>query len=264
MRRSPQEGVQAGSAFTLLELLVVLAIIGILTAVALPSLKGLQKSNVMTSASQQLVDDLSLARQYAIKERTTVHVIFVPPDMELNTKANTGSERDMRMWTNLVAGSFTTYAIFGERTVGDQPGQPHFRYLSKWKSLPDGVLIAPWEFYVVSANAWDSTPPENRPLKYGSLHFPTSTGTNNFVPHIEFDAKGSLVVTDSAGKRVFQDEILNLARGSVLYQRNAAGLLVEPPDVRESPPNNSIENYNRIRIDGLTGRAKVERLEVKL
>src|SRR6185436_602153 len=92
-------------AFTLLELLVVLAIIGILTAVALPSMKGLQKSNIMTSASQQLVDDIGLARQYAIKERTTVHVIFVPPDVEAKTIPNNGSERDLRMWTNLSVGS---------------------------------------------------------------------------------------------------------------------------------------------------------------
>ena len=33
-------------------------------------------------------------------------------------------------------------------------------------------------------------------------------------------------------------------------------------DARESPPNNSINNYNRIRIDGLTGRTRLERPEI--
>src|SRR4249920_3013386 len=90
MTTTPQDVVRMPrrGAFTLLELLVVLAIIGILTAVALPSMKGLQKSNVMTAASQQLVDDIGLARQYAIKERTTVHLLFVPPDVENKTMPN--------------------------------------------------------------------------------------------------------------------------------------------------------------------------------
>jgi prepilin-type N-terminal cleavage/methylation domain-containing protein len=261
--------VQVSRAFTLLELLIVLAIIGLLAAVALPAMKGMQKSNVMTSASRQLVDDIALARQLAIKERTTVHILFVPTNiMDIMIDVADSSppgQRNRRMWTNLMAGVYTTYAIYAERTVGDQPGQPHVRYLSKWKSLPEGVIIAPWEYEDLPGPAWDSRPPDDRALKYGKFRFPTSGGfLNAGIPHIEFDAKGSVVVRNSRDERVIgQDEVINLARGSVLYQRDASGALVDVPDVRESPPNNSRDNYNRIRIDGLTGRARVERLEIQ-
>src|SRR5437762_1411256 len=67
------------TAFTLLELLIVLAIIGFLSAMALPHLKGLTRSNVMGSANQQLLDDIALARQRAINGRTVVCMVFMPP-----------------------------------------------------------------------------------------------------------------------------------------------------------------------------------------
>ena len=84
----------------------------------------------------------------------------------------------------------------------------------------------------------------------------------NRVPHFAFDATGALIVHNNSGARVFQDEVINLARASVLVQRNFAGDLLEF-DVRESPPGNSINNWNRVRIDGLTGRAKIERPEIQ-
>jgi prepilin-type N-terminal cleavage/methylation domain-containing protein len=60
------------AAFTLMELLIVLAIMGLLAAIALPAMKGLQKSNTIANATQQLISDLALARQTAIREQTTV------------------------------------------------------------------------------------------------------------------------------------------------------------------------------------------------
>src|SRR4029434_4147767 len=67
------------SAFTLLELLVVLAIIGLLAAVTLPAMKGMRQSNALAAANRQLLDDLPGARQRAIKDGTVVMVLFVPP-----------------------------------------------------------------------------------------------------------------------------------------------------------------------------------------
>jgi hypothetical protein len=127
------------------------------------------------------------------------------------------------------------------------------------------VIIAPWEYDELTGAAWDTRALEDRPFKYvDDIHFPSSGGPPNHVPQIAFDSKGSLIVTDSQNRRVIgQDEIVNLARGSVFYQRGDDGRPVDPPDPKESPPLNSKTNINRIRIDGVTGRARVEREEIQ-
>ncbi|MFM1769230.1 MAG: hypothetical protein RJA22_1759 [Verrucomicrobiota bacterium] len=252
-------------AFTLLELLLVLAIIGIMAAVALPSMKGLQKSNVMANATRQLVDDLARARATAIRERTTVHVIFVPPSVQGMTPSQ-GSDRgallDRRQWTNLVSGAYTRYALFAERTVGDQPGRANPRYLGDWQQLPEGVSFADWEFADVAPAQWDGTVDVDRPLKYDPFPFPTVNGLVQRVPHLAFDRTGALLAYDASGARVLRDEVLSLARASVLVVRNPDGSLADF-DYRESPPNNSRDSFNRIRIDALTGRTRVEQPEVQ-
>jgi type IV fimbrial biogenesis protein FimT len=58
--------------FTLMEMLVVLAIGGILAAVAAPSLVAVIESNRRTTISNQLMEDLMLARRQAIALSTPV------------------------------------------------------------------------------------------------------------------------------------------------------------------------------------------------
>ena len=77
------------------------------------------------------------------------------------------------------------------------------------------------------------------------------------IPYIAFDYLGRL----TSG----QDELIPLARGSIFYDRNVDGTIKQsvPADVQESPPNNSVNNFNIIHIDWLTGRARVEKQEIQ-
>lgn len=249
------------ASFTLLELLVVLGIIGALAAISLPAIRGMMKSNTMAAADRQLLDDFALARQQAISHRTTVHIIFVPR-ITAQWVFNPADPRDQQLGNRLKTGTYTTYALFAERSVGDQPGQPRFRYLTQWKTLPEGVFIAVPEFREMRAELWFSwADPVTRPFKYTNLPFPSNNGLNQSVPHIAFDSQGSLVAFDLLGNRIIQDEFIALARGSIFTERLPTGEV--RVDAKERPPGNSITNYNRIRIDGLTGRARVERLEIQ-
>jgi hypothetical protein len=117
----------------------------------------------------------------------------------------------------------------------------------------------------MSGTTWDRTPEVDRPFQLRDapgFPFPTVHGNLYQVPYLSFNSKGGLLVKDSRGNFVPQDEVINLAQASVLVQRDLSGNVVEF-DVRESPPGNSTNNYNRIRIDGLTGRARVEQPQIQ-
>ena len=254
----------SSAGFTLIELIVVISIIAALVVVGLPAIKGITQSHTVSSASQQLMDDLGLARQYAMNNRSVVHVLFLPSDI-----TNWTYTASIDLARRLMAGVYTTYAIYAERTVGDQPGQPHPRYLTKWKALPDGVFIPPREMAWMRFKDWDAqNNPLGRPLLWDTgADFPFPTLANQTprrkLPHIAFGPHGGLLIENSIGQRQpSRDEVIELARGSVLAVRDESNGSLLYFDARESPPNNSIDNYNRIRIDGLTGRCSLERPEL--
>lgn len=262
-------------AFTLLELLVVIAIIGILAAVAAPTLNTL-KPDVMAAASQQLLGDLGRARQLAMANRTTVYMVFVPtnyyvpggPYSRLTPEEQ--AKADKLLDKQLIGYNFVTL-----RSLGDQPGRPTPRYLSTWRTLPEGAMISPYKFLPRT--------PGLQPLRITNFTGQSSfevfdafpfAATNNIpfpseqaavsggapyaeLPHIAFNYMGQLV----SGK----DEVIPLARGSVLSGRDSAKRPVpRPPSVLENPPGNSTNSsFNLLYVDWLTGRARVVRQEIR-
>lgn len=264
-------GAMGSRGFSLAELLVVIGIIAAVSVISLPAIRGLGRSNTMTSAAQQLLDDLALARYRAIVGRTTVHVVFVPEYNQIQNRNVPGmNDADKKLFERLKTGSQTTYALYAERTVGDQPGQRTDRYLTDWRSLPDGVFIATDEFRLMRGPPFDRFADVERPFAYSNtIPFPRETtplGNNNIpLMRIAFDQNGSLLQYEGgfeSGTRVYRTEYIHLAQGSVFTARNDRGGITEF-SVREAPPGNSTNNYHRIRIDPLSGRARLERQEIR-
>jgi prepilin-type N-terminal cleavage/methylation domain-containing protein len=256
-------------AFTLIELLVVVTIMGLLAGIGIPAMKGFGQTNAIKAATQQLTADVALARMKAITERTTVYMVFISSNIldsdVLNTLKSRSDLPGLRQWTNLVRGQYTTYALFTERSVGAQPGQTNPRYLTEWKSLPDKMFLATRKFTDLGDNstAWQGTPATDRPFAY--RNFPVPYGKSPAIkrlPYIAFNSMGQVVYPSNSILPRDRDECLPLAQGSIFYPQAANGAF-QPADVVEKPAGNSINNFNRVRISWLTGRARLEQPQIQ-
>jgi len=243
-------------AFTVLEMLVVITIIGLMAAIALPHLPGMTRANSMTTALQQMLGDCALARQLAMSHRSTVYMVFVPP-YSAAWPAAPGNEGNS--YTNLLAHQYSAYALVSLRSVGDQPGMATPQYLTEWKALPDGVFVAPWKFTNTSSLTVCSTNTLTGVIVTNNVNpFPTgipflfpsvdAAPCTMLLPYIGFNALGQLTTNN--------DEYIPLSRGSVFYP---VGSGATPAMANEAPPGNAVNNCNLIHLDWLTARAKIER-----
>jgi len=242
------------AAFTIIELLVVIGIIALLTTIGLPALKGFGKGTGMAGAQRQMLQDLGLARLSAINGRTTVYVVFVPTNIfDCIARVPSTDTRTRQQLTNLISGQYAAYALLATRTVGDQPGQWHPRYLSEWKRLPQGILIPPYKFDPALASAADPYLRSFFMATNPPLPFPTGKILLSPVfpvPYIVFNSQGQL----ASGR----DELIPLAEGSIFFTKDQNGQYVSSKsDVPViNPPLNYTNHF--IRINWLTGRASVD------
>jgi prepilin-type N-terminal cleavage/methylation domain-containing protein len=273
MRPTPPSAESAArpAAFTLIEMLVVIAIIGILASVGLPALKGFNKSNTVSAADRQMLDDLAAARQAAIANHTDVYMVFVPPTnwtLANNALAfppgDPNTPSTLQMLSNVLTMQYTGYALYSQRDVGDQPGQSTPRYLTPWRRLPNGIFFATNKFAPLTTSYY---PVQNvassnvASFDYALFPFPTVTSNNAVVsarqvslPYIKFNYLGQLANPHDLNNSA---EVIPLARGSIFTN---ADLTV---DVMETPRSNSVTIPNLLRIDWLTGRAKVEQILIQ-
>jgi len=258
-------------AFTLLELMMVVAIVGFVAVLTLPHVRGFGQANAMTAATRQLLDDVALARQRAMVNRSTVYMVFVPPQFWTYTNFQ-GVVYDQAVATNkqelnLLKHQYGAYALISLGSIGDQPGQHHPRYVTDWRFLPDGVFISPFEFALSNAyltniyttNTLSGIIVSNGIYGWGTASvpfpsLPTPTGglptaTTMSLPCIAFSPQGGLSTQ-------YTNQYIVLARGSVLYPTDTNGVpLFAAPIITETPPNNDINNPNLIQIDWMTARA---------
>ena len=258
------------NAFTLVEMLVVISILGLLAALTVPALKNLGKSNASISASRQMLDGVGRARQLAIANHTTVYMIFVPTNFWV-----AGGQFPNNWWsrltsvqqtvaTNLCDKQLSGYTFVAYGAAGDQPGRHLWHYLDRWQGLPEGSFIAQWKFgprnstkAVVDPATGASYPVQG--FATTQIPFPTENFPNGLTlqylppfPYISFNYLGQL----TSG----QDEYIPLARGSVLpaIDPSTKAFQLNSPSVSETPPGNSVSAFNLIHIDWLTGRADLK------
>jgi hypothetical protein len=251
-------------------MLVVLAIMAIIAALAVPALKNFGQSDAMTAADQQMLGDVARARQLAMSDRTTVYMVFVPTNFwQGNLRL-----QSMPVSSNLCADQLTGYTFMSHGQVGDQPGQHQWHYLAPWQTLPAGTFIAQWKFYQANPpfNFHDPLVPSKTfsiyPFDIANI-FPFPTETNApypflFLPYIAFNYLGQLTTNGVA--MATAHEYIPLARGSVLPAMDPNSkvyLPIRSPQVIENPPGNSTNAYNLIDIDPLTGRATLEEPKVQ-
>ncbi len=256
-------------AFTLLELLMVIAIMGIVAALAVPTLRGI-KPNAKVAATRQLLDAVGRARQHAISQRTTVYMVFLPTQFWADPAAGSWTAADKAAQTNLLDKQLIGYAYVTLRNVGDQPGVRTARYLSEsWRTLPKGAFIPPAKFVggftitgttlgnlLIPPFPWTTNVPfpmeTNRPASLGRPYIA--------LPYIAFDGTGELV-----SRPLGQPELIPVSEGSVSFARDPITRrpLAQPAQANEMPVGNTVDNYSLVYIDQMTGRARVERRKVQ-
>ena len=270
---------RSSRAFTLLELLVVIAIIAIIAAMSGPVLRNFSP-NITASATRQLLDDLGRARQLAISQHTTVYVIFLPPAQPTTLWNDPARVRwtlpDWQKMTNIADKQMVGYTFVSLHSMGDQPGRPTRRYLTSWRSLPEGTYIPPFKFlpnnvltFITTNNlggvvstafqvpGFDTTVS----VPFPAADTPTYRQNQPYVqlPYVAFDYLGRLYREGQSVPPSFA--FIPLAKGSVGFSRDTSKMpTLNPPSVNEKPPGNSTNAYNVVVIEGITGRARLEHL----
>lgn len=176
MQSATQNSSNHRSGFTLIELMVVVGLMGLLLAFAIPAFQGIGRSAGINAAVQELRTTVSLARQWAITQRQSAFVVF--PD-ELLTYTEESAPKALR-----------AYSVFS----GDE-------YIKGWTFLPQNVIFDPVFEPQAAVNLW-STGSDTGTLT--DVPFPLNDSGQQELRSVEFRTRGNTRFT--ANKTIFLTE----------------------------------------------------------
>jgi prepilin-type N-terminal cleavage/methylation domain-containing protein len=169
LARHPQrrEGVgparrEVQSGFTLIELLVVIGIMAVMLALAMPAFTGLGRGTSMQTAVAELRTTLALARQYAITHRVYTFVVFPDGDPSLYSGA-----------PGEVVKAFKAYGVCYDDGTAK-------RCIGEWKFLPPGIVFDNVTLPIASSSG----------LPSATLNLFTYQNFN-VIPNVEFPQWGT-------------------------------------------------------------------------
>jgi prepilin-type N-terminal cleavage/methylation domain-containing protein len=107
-------------AFTLLELVIVLTLVGLLMGLAAPRFSAMRDGASVRAAVADLAADFSIARQSAITRRAAVAIVFDTSSgtVELRSAAGSISRRQLHALYGIVLRSNRDSTVYDSRGIG--------------------------------------------------------------------------------------------------------------------------------------------------
>jgi prepilin-type N-terminal cleavage/methylation domain-containing protein len=212
----------AKSGFSLIEILVVMAIMTILAFIAMPSLVGVNSSGQLSAAGNLVVDLANQARQNSITQNAMTALVMV-------NGSTTHPE-----WNNRL------FVLMELAPASSSGTPPSWTPVSKWEMLPPGVVVDPSfsSFMSQSPTLATSLPS----LSYLGTSIPSSD-----CAYQVFLSTGGLLSPSAA---VNAPPILRLVTGAM----NGTVATYRGAQTAGSP-----DNYYNVTINPYTGMLKVTR-----
>jgi len=221
------------AAFSLIELMSVMAVITMVAGFVVPSLKGLVGGNTVDTGASKLAGLLNLARSEAIAQHTIVRFVVATSWPGQNSD---GSLRRVSLWAW-------------------QPDSGRYLAISNWEELPTGLLLEKGvPDYVRTASYAQADAATVRGSSVladdfsSDATFTAETSLGNITTKfIEFLPSGSARIPGSSDRQA----IFVATQG---YVADASNHITHTAQV-----NGHAANWAQVNVDTLTGRAHVYR-----